>query len=95
MYLQIQLIKLYYEHDDVSTSLSLSSVQDRAPLDAQELMDAEKTLMMMLCQQRRGGGEVGGDEEEDASTPSSEGEENLDLARGKYNVFIIYLELSL
>ena len=56
MYLQIQLIKLYYEHDDVSTSLSLSSVQDRAPLDAQELMDAEKTLMMMLRQQRRGGG---------------------------------------
>ena len=40
------------------------------------------------------GGEVGGDkdgeehEEEDASTPSSEGEENLDLARGKYNVLL-------
>ena len=72
-----------------------------APLDAQDLMDAEKTLMMMLHRQRMGGGrkgrnEVGGDEdgkeheEEDASTPSSEGEENLDR---KYNVLLsIYIK---
>ncbi len=44
MYLQIQL-------NDVSTSLSLSPVRDRSPLDAQDLMDAEKTLMMMLQRQ--------------------------------------------
>ncbi len=55
MYLQIQLIKLYYDDDDVSTSLSLSPVRDRSPLDAQDLMDAEKTLMMMLQRQRMGG----------------------------------------
>ncbi len=28
------------------------------------------------------------EEEEDVSTPSSEGEENLDLARGKYKVLL-------
>ncbi len=36
------------------------------------------------------GGDEDGEEheEEDASTPSSEGEENLDFARGKYNVLL-------
>ncbi len=77
MYLQIQLIKLYYDDDDVSTSLSLSPVRDRSPLDAQDLSDAENTLMMMLQRQRMGDGEE--HEEEDASTPSSEGEENQDF----------------